>query len=390
MYGLPWAIISLRRRGGAHVPVARSLAGVSLVFCVYLVVAILHVGCPGAHGLETDDAPNGLALNPHANKARGWIPIARLLALAKDSRRESGDGEDVSRTKCTKAADCPLGSLCGMDGTCKCPVLYNGNANCSAHTKLSKEVEACATPITSAKILSRLTNDRKGKHAGKVGIQPFLSAPEKNGLPLSLPDIADFSTCAVVASSGRLKQTRPGKEIDKHTAVFRMNDAPTKGFNTIAGSKTTVRVQNRDYLGFSEKKAGEMCLCYSARDVIPDARRSPRTYARWKTCPVKAAISGKAWNYFQTYWRMVGKPKGAGNDKLGVRLSAGMSAIVMAMHVCAEVTAFGFQGGIGHYYKKPGETSKHRRDFAKRHAWVFEKHCMDKFRGGSLPGLKIV
>lgn len=45
--------------------------------------------------------------------------------------------------------------------------------------------------------------------------------------------------CAVIGNSGNLRQSQYGQEIDAHDLVFRMNKAPTKGFESDVGSKTT-------------------------------------------------------------------------------------------------------------------------------------------------------
>ena len=71
-----------------------------------------------------------------------------------------------------------------------------------------------------------------------------------------------FDTCAVVGGSGNLLKTKYGQEIDAHSAVIRFNDAPTKGKELFVGSKTTLRLQNRYYCGFTEHP-GEMCMHYT-------------------------------------------------------------------------------------------------------------------------------
>lgn len=48
--------------------------------------------------------------------------------------------------------------------------------------------------------------------------------------------------CAVVSSSGQVLGSRRGHEIDRHDCVIRMNVAPTHGFETDVGNRTTVRV----------------------------------------------------------------------------------------------------------------------------------------------------
>ncbi|XRB01407.1 sialyltransferase [Pycnococcus provasolii] len=55
-----------------------------------------------------------------------------------------------------------------------------------------------------------------------------------------------YSACAVVGNAQRLLLENRGEEIDAMDAVFRMNQAPTKGFEMHVGSKTSYRsVNNR-------------------------------------------------------------------------------------------------------------------------------------------------
>ena len=53
-----------------------------------------------------------------------------------------------------------------------------------------------------------------------------------------------FRSCAVVPNTGALRQRRFGAEIDANDAVFRFNFAPTRGFETQVGNKTSFRVVN--------------------------------------------------------------------------------------------------------------------------------------------------
>eukprot|EP00976_Prorocentrum_cordatum_P075013 1181745-Prorocentrum_minimum.AAC.1 len=74
--------------------------------------------------------------------------------------------------------------------------------------------------------------------------------------------LGDFRSCGIVGSSGRLLKTGLGPAIDNHTAVFRFNDAPTRGFEPFVGSKSTLRVQNIEYCGFKERD-GEILMHYT-------------------------------------------------------------------------------------------------------------------------------
>ena len=61
-----------------------------------------------------------------------------------------------------------------------------------------------------------------------------------------------YRSCAVVASAGLLRNRRFGAQIDAHDAVFRFNSAYTRGMEDYVGSKTTVRLMNRENFGFME------------------------------------------------------------------------------------------------------------------------------------------
>ena len=47
-----------------------------------------------------------------------------------------------------------------------------------------------------------------------------------------------FKTCAVVGNSGVLLKSKQGREIDEHEKVFRINYAPTAGYEEDVGSRT--------------------------------------------------------------------------------------------------------------------------------------------------------
>lgn len=49
-------------------------------------------------------------------------------------------------------------------------------------------------------------------------------------------------TAALVGSSGRVLLGKFGETVDKYDHIFRMNTAPTKGFETFVGSRTDVRI----------------------------------------------------------------------------------------------------------------------------------------------------
>ena len=60
-----------------------------------------------------------------------------------------------------------------------------------------------------------------------------------------------------------------GEEIDKHQLVMRINNAPTVGFETFAGTKTNLRYQNERYMGFREFASDVLMGRYTPVPVGP-------------------------------------------------------------------------------------------------------------------------
>eukprot|EP00965_Chrysotila_dentata_P062711 2078239-Pleurochrysis_carterae.AAC.2 len=60
-------------------------------------------------------------------------------------------------------------------------------------------------------------------------------------LPPLLPALSMCASTAVVGSSALLLRYELGAQIDNHTCVFRVNHAPTSGFEVHVGNRTTHR-----------------------------------------------------------------------------------------------------------------------------------------------------
>ncbi|WZN65839.1 sialyltransferase [Chloropicon roscoffensis] len=72
---------------------------------------------------------------------------------------------------------------------------------------------------------------------------PFL--PENDIGGNNRTDETRFGTCALVGNGGTLEGSGFGKTIDSHDAVFRINYAPTIGFEGDVGNKTTFDIVNK-------------------------------------------------------------------------------------------------------------------------------------------------
>ncbi|KAK3280217.1 hypothetical protein CYMTET_11936 [Cymbomonas tetramitiformis] len=71
--------------------------------------------------------------------------------------------------------------------------------------------------------------------------------PKADYLGVHYPRGGLWRSCAVVGNSGLLLKYRQGRAIDAHDAVFRFNDAPTKGFEDHVGRRTTLRIVEDAY-----------------------------------------------------------------------------------------------------------------------------------------------
>ena len=95
----------------------------------------------------------------------------------------------------------------------------------------------------------------------------------------------------LVGYNGVLTNTSRGSRIDGHTDVIRFNRAPTKGYENIVGSKTTLRVTNNHVFnnndisneGYTDqpknfiRELKDSRILYVAQDIAPWANRESNT-----------------------------------------------------------------------------------------------------------------
>ncbi|XP_023119216.1 alpha-N-acetylgalactosaminide alpha-2,6-sialyltransferase 6 isoform X2 [Amphiprion ocellaris] len=92
--------------------------------------------------------------------------------------------------------------------------------------------EATYTPFHVATNHAIKTTDLK-KWSGRDGYVPFYGNKTMN---------LHCHNCALVTSSSHVLGSRAGEEIDHTECVIRMNDAPTLGYGSDVGNRTTLRV----------------------------------------------------------------------------------------------------------------------------------------------------
>ena len=145
------------------------------------------------------------------------------------------------------AAKCEEHGRC-VHGYCECDAGWHG-ADCAT--------EGPADAFVSVGRLHRagLVRGRKGskRFAEAACQQPSWmhafarNASQMNKLLASLPDEHPqlrCATCAVVSNAGSLLSSKHGDAIDANECVWRMNRAPTRGFEAHVGSRTTLDYVN--------------------------------------------------------------------------------------------------------------------------------------------------
>eukprot|EP00241_Pyramimonas_parkeae_P004739 CAMPEP_0114237424 /NCGR_PEP_ID=MMETSP0058-20121206/7381_1 /TAXON_ID=36894 /ORGANISM="Pyramimonas parkeae, CCMP726" /LENGTH=370 /DNA_ID=CAMNT_0001349461 /DNA_START=155 /DNA_END=1267 /DNA_ORIENTATION=+ len=253
--------------------------------------------------------------------------------------------------KCRASKDCSSSRMSCIQGVCRCPVLFKGT---QCEEVQVPEESWCLTPLKDWMSVGPSYVDLAGKEL-------------------------NFSTCAVVGSSGNMKGSGFGPEIDAHSAVFRFNEAPaSRLYRPDVGSFTTLRFQNRDRSGFAEVK-GEICV---VRQGKWSRGQDSNGKCRFQQMPreVELYVDG----HWKNYKQGANYPQG---DVGRPWFSNGFTGIAFAAHMCARVDVYGFTFGSGYYFPKyrgPARSWGRRGGFIrppakemdKRHSWIKESSCL--------------
>ncbi|XP_067845971.1 alpha-N-acetylgalactosaminide alpha-2,6-sialyltransferase 3 isoform X2 [Heptranchias perlo] len=157
--------------------------------------------------------------------------------------------------------------------------------------------------------------------------------------------------CSVVSSSGQMLGQQAGRAIDQSACVWRMNNAPTKGFETDVGTRTSVRVvshtsvpllQQRQWHYFGESNGTVYVVWGPYRNMRRDGkgatynelRQIARNYPQAKIY----VTTEERMNYCDKIFKLE-----TGKDRVlsGTYLSTGWFTLVLAMDVCHKIHVFG-------------------------------------------------
>lgn len=160
----------------------------------------------------------------------------------------------------------------------------------------------------------------------------FVDATDTSVRPFLLHS-PPLSRCAVVGNSGILLKSGSGANIDSHTHIFRMNAAPTKGFDIDTGNRTTFRILRNDIVFY------ENC------DEILVGRfggeRNRKARALFQIAFPAELLLLLNESFFEKYANRLIEPIW-GNRLSDPQRSVGIIATLMAVGLCDQVTLFGF------------------------------------------------
>jgi len=202
-----------------------------------------------------------------------------------------------------------------------------------------------------------------------------------------------FSSCAVVGNSGLLLNSQYGAEIDSREAVFRINYAPTHGYEQYVGSRTTFDVVNQQHtkVFVPEVQAGghlpeakrsapresiitvfEVDKPFASRHLYPPLLRrfnSATSKLRSRVAILSPDIVLHAHNVWRQVKTMI-EDTAAHKPHYRNKPMSGFFAVILATQVCEHVHLYGvspFRKGdrLYHYFDQtPAVTTSHSFDLA--------------------------
>lgn len=180
-------------------------------------------------------------------------------------------------------------------------------------------------------------------------------------------------TCAVVGNSGKLRQSGNGNLINSHEFVIRMNKAVTRGFEKDVGNRTTHHILYPESAIDIPQGASLVLLPFKLRDLewlisALSTGTVKMTYMRVKDRV--AADKDKVLVVNPVFFKYVCDKW---TERHGRYPSTGMLALIFSLHICDQVSVFGYgadqQGNWHHYWEQNRnagafrKTGVHNADF---------------------------
>ncbi|KAG7456702.1 hypothetical protein MATL_G00238680 [Megalops atlanticus] len=173
----------------------------------------------------------------------------------------------------------------------------------------------------------------------------YVSIPKQEPLKLNC------DVCSVVSSSGQMLGQQAGPEIDQTSCVWRMNNAPTKGFERDVGRRTTLRVvshtsvplllQRQQYF-FGQANDTVYVIWGPLRNMRKDGKGMVYNMLRQAVDSYPQARIYVTTEERMNYCDRVFKEE-TGKDRIqsGSYLSTGWFTLILAMDMCKEIRVYG-------------------------------------------------
>lgn len=243
-----------------------------------------------------------------------------------------------------------------------------------------------------------------------------LKLTDQRELPLSFDDIfrgKNMTRCALVGNSGNVLEISRGDEIDQHSLITRLNQAPTKGYTKYVGKKVSYRLFNalwtksythshmRDDGSLDNRKGikiGSVThLPLETNATIIVSRTSWENFASLYAAVKKdrpdvkvlllapRIVTSVKW-ILKEYRLLLSKSSKNGEvDGGGQTPSSGLIAVFLLLQMCDKLDLYGFgrmksTKAKYHYYNGVG----HRTIGSNVHNWNVENFLLKSLHDGGL------
>uniref|UniRef100_A0A8C9Z2F1 CMP-N-acetylneuraminate-beta-galactosamide-alpha-2,3-sialyltransferase 1 n=1 Tax=Sander lucioperca TaxID=283035 RepID=A0A8C9Z2F1_SANLU len=182
----------------------------------------------------------------------------------------------------------------------------------------------------------------------------FLTVPPSPDVLESSPDRC--RTCAVVGNSGNLRRSHYGPLIDFQDVIIRMNAGHTEGYEADVGTRTTHRVMYPESSVDLDNTTHLVLAPFKILDFEWLTKALTTGFHGRSYAPVKSKIKSNMdlvmvlnpafMRYVHVMWL----------EKKGKYPSTGFLALILALHMCDEVSVFGYgadsDGNWSHYWEE--------------------------------------
>ncbi|KAM9301600.1 CMP-N-acetylneuraminate-beta-galactosamide-alpha-2,3-sialyltransferase 2 [Gastrophryne carolinensis] len=217
----------------------------------------------------------------------------------------------------------------------------------------------------------------RSHNAAEILSQLFRIIPGQN--PYKKQDPSVCRRCAVVGNSGNLRGSGYGKDINRHDFVMRINQAPTLGFESDVGSRTTHHFMYPESAKNLPANVSFVLVPFKALDLMWITSALSTGQIHFTYAPVKAFLrvdKDKVQIYNPAFFKYI---HDRWTEHHGRYPSTGMLVLFFALHVCDEVNVYGYgadsRGSWHHYW----ENNRYAGEFRKTgvHDADFEAQLID-------------